>query len=104
MEGDEFEGLGFNPREFFSAIRKSASVKTGAIMFGQAQIAYYDTLKQGMSEEEAYNLLAHSTECLVRGVFSAVGPVSEVLLKAAAMMEYFEALKPAQSDKQVPGE
>jgi hypothetical protein len=104
MEGDEFGDLGFSPKEFFEAIRKSASVKTGAIMFGQAQIAYYDTLKQSMSDEEAYNLLAHTTSCLIRGVFSAVGPVSEVLLKAATLMEYFEALKPPISDKKVPGE
>lgn len=104
MQDDEFGDLGFNPREFFEAIRRSASVRTGAIMFGQAQTAYYDTLKQTMSEEEAYSLLAHTTENIIRGVFSAVGPVCEVLLKAAAMMEYFEALKPPPSDKQVPGE
>jgi hypothetical protein len=85
-------------------LRKSASVKAGAIMFGQAQVAYYDTLKQSMSEEEAFNLLAHTTEQVVRGVFSAVGPVCEVLLKAAAMAEFFENMKPPTSDKQVPGE
>jgi hypothetical protein len=104
MEGDEFEDLGFNPREFFEAIRKSASVKTGAIMFGQAQVAYYDTLKQSMTDEEAYNLLAHTTSAIIHGIFSAVGPVSDVLLKAAAMSEYFAMLKPPTSDKQVPGE
>lgn len=104
MEGDEFGDLGFNPREFFSQLRKAAWVKTGAIMFGQAQVAYYDTLKESMSDEEAYNLLAHTTECLVRGVAAAAGPVSEVIVKAAAMSEYFDSLRPPTSDKQVPGE
>jgi hypothetical protein len=94
----------FNPSDFFKAIRQSASVKAGAIMFGQAQIAYYDTLKQSMSPEDAFNLLAHTTEHVVRGVFGAVGPICEVLLKAAAMSEYFDMLKPPGSDKQVPGE
>jgi hypothetical protein len=94
----------FNPSDFFKMIRQSASVKAGAIMFGQAQVAYYDTLKQSMSEEEAFNLLAHTTEQVVRGVFSAVGPLAEVLLKMAAMMEFFEQMKPPQSDKQVPGD
>jgi hypothetical protein len=98
------EEAGFNPSEFFKAIRQSASVKAGAIMFGQAQVAYYDTLKESMSEEEAFNLLAHTTEQVVRGVFSAVGPVSEVLLKAVAMSEYFDMLKPKDSGKEVPGE
>lgn len=103
---DEFEGLGFNPSELLAQLRKSASVKAGAVMFGQAQIAYYDTLKESsMSDEEAYNMLAHTTAAVVRGVFSAVGPVCEVLLKAAAMMEYFESLGiKTKSDKQVPGE
>lgn len=104
MEGDEFEGLGFNPSEFFKQIRRSASVKAGAIVFGQAQTAYYNTLKESMSDEEAFQLLAITTESAIRGIFSAVGPVSEVLLKAAAMSEYFDMLKPQQSDKQVPGE
>jgi len=94
----------FNPSDFFKAIRQSASVKAGAIMFGQAQIAYYDTLKQSMSPEEAFSLLASTTEAIVRGVFSTVGPLSEVLLKAAAMSEYFDMLKPPGSDKEVPGD
>jgi hypothetical protein len=94
----------FNPTDFFKAIRQSASVKAGAIMFGQAQIAYYDTLKESMTEQEAFTLLATTTEAVVRGVFSTVGPLSEVLLKAATMMEYFESLKPPTSDKQVPGD
>lgn len=103
-EGDPFEGLGFDPSEFFQAIRRSASVKAGAIIFGQAQTAYWNTLKEGgMSDEEAYALTAHTTEYIVRGIASAIGPVSEVLLKAAAMSEYFDMLKP-RSDKQVPGE
>lgn len=104
MEGDEFEGLGFNPSEFFKMIRQSASVKAGAIMFGQAQVAYYETLKESMSEEEAFNMLAHTTEALLKSIAAMVGPVSEVLLKAAAMSEYFDMLKPKDSGKEVPGE
>ena len=92
----------FNPSDFFKAIRQSASVKAGAIMFGQAQIAYYDTLKEHMTEEQAYNMLAHTTEQVVRGLFSAVAPVSEVLLKMAALYEMLP--KPPESDKKVPGE
>jgi hypothetical protein len=93
----------FNPSEFFAMLRKSASVKAGAIMFGQAQIAYYDVLKENMTEEQAFSLLAHTTEQVVRGVFNAVGPVCEVLLKAAAMAEMigkWEGDKPG--DKKVP--
>ena len=83
-------------------LRKSASVKAGAIMFGQVQVAYYDTLKESMPEEQAYNLLAHTTTQIIRGGFSAVGPVAEVLLKAAAMMEYFDALKPPAVTSRFP--
>jgi hypothetical protein len=104
MEGDEFEGLGFNPSDFFKQIRRSASVKAGAIVFGQAQTAYYNTLKESMSDEEAFQLLAITTESAIRGMFGAIGPVSEVLLKAAAMSEYFDMLKPKDSGKEVPGE
>jgi hypothetical protein len=103
-EGDPFEGLGFNPSDFFKQIRRSASVKAGAIVFGQAQTAYYDTLKERMSDEEAFQLLAITTESAIRGLFSAVGPVSEVLLKAVAMSEYFDMLKPKDAGKQVPGD
>jgi hypothetical protein len=96
-----FEGLGFNPTEFFQQLRKSASVKAGAIMFGQAQVAYFDSLKQGgMSQDEAFNMLAHTTECIIRGLASAVGPVSDVLLRAATIAELFGK---RESDKEVPG-
>jgi hypothetical protein len=103
MEGDEFEGMGFNPSEFFSYLRKSASVKAGAIMFGQAQVAYYEVLKESMSEEEAFNLMAHSTECIVRGMFAAVGPLADVALRAATLAELF-GKQQEKSDKKVPGE
>ena len=104
-EGDPFEGLGFNPSEFFQQIRRSASVKAGAIIFGQAQTAYYNTLKEGgMSDEEALTMTAHTTEYLIRGIASAIGPVSDVLLKAAAMSEYFDMLKPKGTGKEVPGQ
>jgi len=107
MRSDMDEESSFNPGDFFKAIRQSASVKAGAIMFGQAQIAYYDTLKEsGMSEEDAFNLLAHTTEQVVKGVFSAVGPLADVLLRGVAMFEYFESigLKTKPTDKEVPGE
>ena len=105
MEGDEFEGLGFNPADFFKQIRRSASVKAGAIVFGQAQVAYYDTLKQSMTDEEAFNMLAHTTECVIKGIAASLGPLAEALTKAMAMSEYFEALgfKPKDSGKEVPG-
>jgi hypothetical protein len=95
----------FNPGQFFEMLRKSASVRAGAIMFGQAQVAYYNTLKENMPEEQAFALLADTNGHVIRGIFSAVGPVCEVLLKMAAMAELFESLKPEkQSDKQVPGD
>src|SRR3954451_13582846 len=53
--------------KFFEDLRKSASVKAGAIMFGEAQSAFFDVLKQHMSEEEAFNMLAHTTECIIKG-------------------------------------
>ena len=96
--GDEF-----NPAEFFAQIRKSASVKAGAIMFGQAQIAYYDTLKEQMTDEEAFNLLAHTTEVLVRSLLAAAAPTLKVLLEAAALWEAL-GLKEPMGGKEVPGE
>jgi hypothetical protein len=103
-EGDPFESMGFNPSEFFQQIKRSASIKAGAILFGQAQTAYWKALKEGgMDDEAAYALTAHTTEYLIQGIASAVGPVSEVMLKLAAMSEYFDTIKP-KSDKQVPGE
>lgn len=93
----------FDPGKFFDQLRKSASVKAGAIMFGQAQVAYYDTLKESdLSEDQAFSLLAHTTEQVIRGVFAAVGPVSEVLLKAAAMAEMIGKYEDKPSDKKVP--
>lgn len=103
MGDEEFDPSAFNPSDFFAMLRRSASVKAGAIMFGQAQVAYYDTLKQNMTQEEAFTLLATTSEAVVRGVFSTVGPLSEVLLKFAAMSEYFDMLKPKDSGKEVPG-
>lgn len=99
---------GFNPSKFFETLRKSASVKAGAIMFGQAQIAYYDTLKEHMSEEQAFNLLAHTTETLVKNLLAAAPGVLEVLLKAAATWEAFQTAiadreKLFGTDKEVPG-
>ena len=97
MSEEDFE---FDPRQFFESLRKSASVKTGAVLFGEAQIAYYETLKQRMPEEQAYNLLAHTTEVILRSVAEAVGPLANALLQASFV---WEKMKSASSDKEVPG-
>jgi hypothetical protein len=99
--GDE-EEMGFDPRQFFETLRKSASVKMGAIVFGEAQVAYYEVLKQHMSEEQAFNMLAHTTEHIIRGIASAAGPVCEAFFKGAVVWERFMADVP-KSDKEVPG-
>jgi hypothetical protein len=88
--------------KFFDDLRKSASIKTGAIMFGEAQVAYYDVLKRNMSEEEAYNMLAHTTEAMIRGVAMAAGPVASALLSATALFEAL-GIKQQTTDKEVPG-
>jgi len=98
--GDEDE-MDFG--KFFADLRKSASIKAGAVMFGEAQIAYYDTLKQHMSDEEAYNMLAHTTECLMRSIASAAGPVASAFLSAQMLWEHLGLNKPEAADKQVPG-
>jgi hypothetical protein len=74
----------FDWGQFLGNLRKSASVKAGATIFGEAQLVYYNTLKQGMSEEMAYNLLAHTTEVMLRSIAVASGPVTEALLRAYA--------------------
>lgn len=89
----------FNPKQFFDMLRKSASVKAGAIMFGEAQLAYYETLKREMPEEQAYNMLALISETIVKGIFAAAPSFTEVILKAAAAYQtLFE-----QGGKEVPG-
>ena len=88
--------------KFFEDLRKSASIKAGAVMFGEAQAAYYDTLKQHMSDEEAYNMLAHTTESLIRGISGAAGPVVSAVLSATALMDYL-GVRPPMTDKEVPG-
>ena len=90
----------FDPRELFNKLRKSASVKTGAILFGQAQVAYYDVLKESMSEEMAYNMLAHTTECVFKTVSEMAGPVTAALLQAAYIVDRFEKFT---TDKEMPG-
>lgn len=85
---------------FFEDLRKSASMKAGAVMFGEAQSAYYDTLKAHMSEEDAFNLTAHTTECLIKGVASMAGPVCAALLQASFLWERFGS---QTTDKEVPG-
>jgi hypothetical protein len=88
----------FDPRSFFEAVRKSASVKAGAIILGESQSAYFDTLKEHMSEEEAFNMLAHTTECIIKGIATAAGPVAEALLQASYVWE-----RMAHGGKEVPG-
>jgi len=88
--------------KFFEDMRKSASIKAGAVMFGEAQAAYYDTLKEHMTEEEAYNMLAHTTECLLRSTASAVGPLANAILSAEALMRFMGVNGP-ETDKEVPG-
>ena len=88
--------------KFFDDLRKSASIKTGAVMFGEAQGIYYDTLKQHMTEEEAYNMLAHTTESLIRGISAAAGPVISAFLSAEALMRHLGLHEP-ETDKEVPG-
>lgn len=88
--------------KLFESLRKSASVKAGAIMFGQAQVAYYDVLKASdMSEEQAYNLLAHTTEIVVRAVVGSIPALADVALRAAAMAEMF-GIRNTESDKKIP--
>lgn len=100
-EGEEFEGMGFDPREFFEQLRRSASVKAGAVIFGQAQVTYYETLKQSMPEERAYSLLAHTTECIFRAAAEAAGPLANAILQASFVWERLP--KQQQTDKEVPG-
>ena len=92
---------GFDPAEFFEQIRKAASVKAGAIMFGEAQTAYYRTLKENMTDEEAYSLLALTTETVIRSIAGIIPPLAEVVVKAVTLAEMFN--KPT-GDKQVPGD
>lgn len=71
----------------FEDLRKSASIKAGAVMFGQAQLAYYEVLKSGMTEVDAYNMLAHTTDKLLGAMAHAAGPIAEAMLTAAAAQE-----------------
>jgi hypothetical protein len=90
--------------KFFADMRKSASIRAGAAMFGEAQSVYYDTLKEHMSDEEAYNMLAHTTECLLRSVASAVGPLANAILSAEALMRFMGVNNAEETtDKEVPG-
>jgi hypothetical protein len=78
---DEPEGFEDMMGKLLEELRKSASIKAGAVLFGQAQIAYYDTLKESMGEELAYNMLAHTTEKLLLGIATAAGPLAEAFAK-----------------------
>jgi hypothetical protein len=91
---DEHE---FDPLKFFEELRKAASIKVGATMFGEAQIAYYNTLKEHMDEDHAYNMLAHTTEQVIKGAAMAIGPVISAFLYASRHVDI------PTTDKQVPG-
>jgi hypothetical protein len=95
----------FDPGKFFDMLRKSASVKAGAMMFGEAQVAYYDVLKQHMSDDEAYSLLAHTTEVIMRSLASTAAPLAEVMLKAASVIQMYKDQfgDTGTGDKEVPG-
>jgi hypothetical protein len=97
-ETDPFEG--FDPRQFFETLRKSASVKMGAIVFGEAQVAYYEVLKQHMGDEEAFNMLAHTTEVIIKAIGNAAGPVAAAFLQASYL---WERLGTQTTEKEVPG-
>ena len=99
-EEESFNNMDF--MGFLEQLRRNASVKAGAVIFGEAQTAYYDVLKTHMSDEDAFNMTAHTTECLFRGVAEAAGPVAEAVLRTAAIFERVSASQP-QTDKEVPG-
>jgi hypothetical protein len=103
----EGEGFIMDPGEFdmsklLDYIRKSASIKAGAIMFGEAQIAYYDVLKEHLGEEAAYNMTANTSEILIRTIGATVGTLAEAAVRLAAIYELVTP-KPG-TDKEVPGE
>lgn len=103
----EESSSGFDQQQFFEMLRKSAWTKTGAILFGQAQGAYYNSLKEsGLSEEQAYNMLAHTTEQIIKGIAGALPRMTDVAIRAAAMLDLMGQFQPKDqsSDKQVPGE
>jgi hypothetical protein len=102
MNEEETNDPNWEFAKFFEDLRKSASIKAGAAMFGEAQSIYYETLKEHMSEEEAYNMLAHTTESLIRGIATAAGPVVSAFLSASTLMEYL-GVKPDRTEKEVPG-
>ena len=87
--------------KFFADMRKSASIKAGAVMFGEAQGVYYDTLKEHMDEDAAFNMLAHTTEVLLRSIAAGAGPVVEAVLQASFLWEKFGMGQ--EPEKEVPG-
>lgn len=106
MTDDEITGEpdeGFNPAAFFDMLRKSASVKAGAVMFGEAQVAYYNSLiAGGMDEKLAYNTLADTTGKMITGIVRAAPPIMSILVSS---WERADARRDAIKDeKQVPGE
>jgi hypothetical protein len=101
---DEEIPEGFDPRQFFETLRKSASVKMGAVVFGEAQMAYYEVLKQHMEEEHAWNMLAHTTESIIKGIAGAAGPVVSALMQASFLWEMLGAeVQSEKGEKEVPG-
>ena len=97
MTDDEFDWS-----KLLNDFRKNASFKAGAVMFGEAQSSYYETLKQHMSDEEAFNMAAHTTECIIKGMADAAGPICSVLLQASVIWERM-AQAGMTTDKEVPG-
>lgn len=86
-ESDKFEDI---IRALFEDLRKNATIQAGAVMFGQAQVLYYDVLKQNMSEEQAYDMLAHTTGELLKAIANAAGPISAAVLGSAVAQNQME--------------
>src|SRR4051794_13472261 len=84
-EPEEPEDTGFEEMmgKFLADLRKSASIQAGAVLFGQAQVAYYEVLKEGMGEEAAFGMLAHTTEKLFGALAHAAGPIVEAMTNAS---------------------
>lgn len=101
---DPFQGE-FNPVAFFEMLRKQASIKVGAVMFGEAQTAYYNTIRKDMGDEAAYNLLAHTTGEIIRMIPNLVS----IAVRAYQVQDSIEKVMVKLVDeekggKEVPGQ
>ena len=74
----------FDVNKMLEELRKSAVIKAGAAIFGEAQMAYYETIKSHMSEEMGFNMLAHTTEHFLKSIAMAAGPVAKAIMSSEA--------------------